>query len=319
MKTSSFPQMCLAPMAGFTDAAMRSIAVEHGAPICHTEMISSQGLVYGNRKTEELLRRLPNEGTYIVQIFGKNPDVMARAAEIVQDRTGAALAGIDINMGCPAPKINRNGEGCVLMGNPRLAADIVRAVKSAAGVPVSVKFRSGLDKKHVNAAEFALLLEDAGADRLTIHPRTRVQQYGGAADWDVLREAASAVSIPVTGSGDVVDGGSALRMLAETGCRSVMIGRAAVGNPHIFQEVQAALDAVPYTAPTNAERLSVLLDHLDLALKEKGVPRAILEMRAHIPKYLKGMRGACEMRVKLFSLTDPDDIRRTVEAYGNLI
>lgn len=303
-------------MAGITDAAARSIAIEHGAPMCTTEMISAKGLTYGNKRTEELLRTMDNEKKVIVQIFGSDPAVMRDGAQIVQHLMGKRLYALDINMGCPAPKIFNNGEGSALMRNEDLAAAIVRSVKDVSAVPVSAKIRSGVTSESVNAVPFAEALADAGADWITVHGRTRAQQYSGRANWDIIRQVVEAVQVPVIGNGDVDSARAAQNMLETTGCRGVMIGRGAVGNPFLFEELRAWENGQQATCPSPWDRITVLLRHLALAVADKGERRGILEMRAQMPKYLRGLRGASEVRAKLVHLQSEAALRDLLNQYS---
>lgn len=299
-----FPTYCLGPMAGITDAAMRSVCLRFGAPVCHTEMISAKALTYDSQKTKDLLDRADNETGYIVQLFGSEPDVLARASVMVEDLCADHLSGIDINMGCPAPKIFRNGEGCALMADPERAQQIVRAVKRAVGVPVSVKMRSGVSVQHVNVVSLARALEDAGADRICVHPRTRDMFYAGRADWSIIRQVKEAVRIPVIGNGDVFSVADAHAMRDKTHCDGIMIARGAMGNPFLFAQLAADErgDSIPeFTA---SERIDVLLDQLALGLQLKGEKRATREIKTQVSHFLKGMRGAAQERAVLMSLTD---------------
>ncbi len=289
-KLFSATPLALAPMAGVTDAAFRTVCKTCGADITYTEMISSRALVYQDGKTRALLARGKDEAPFCVQLFGNDPDVMRRAAQIVIERTDADI--IDINMGCPTPKITSNGDGSALMKTPSLAADIISAVKSSVSVPVTAKFRKGWDSGSVNAVEFAKTLEKAGADALTIHGRTRQSMYSGRADRDIIRDVVSAVSIPVLANGDVFSPEDALSMIKYTGAAGVMIGRAAFGNPWIFEQCRAVLSGceIPPLPPLS-ERLAVAEAQIHLSAEEKGERVAVLEARRHIAWYLRGVRG----------------------------
>lgn len=283
-----------APMAGVTDRAYRTLAREAGCGLVCTEMVSDQALIYGNPKTCLILSCEGEPPPVSVQIFGSNPEYMARAAAIVEER-GATI--IDINMGCPTPKIVRNGEGSALMKNPSLAGQIISSVKKAVQLPVTVKIRKGWDANSVNAVEMARVIEGSGAAAITVHGRTREQFYSGEADWDIIRQVREAVKIPVIGNGDIRSGADARRMMEQTGCHGVMIGRASMGNPWIFKEVinfLATGETLP--PPTFEERISTALRHLCLLVDLKGEYIGVREMRKHAAWYLKGTRGAAKQR-----------------------
>ena len=244
------PAVCLAPMAGFSDRTFRLLCRERGADLVTSEMISAKGLSFMSERTRALY--LPEEGDapYAVQLFGNEPETIAKAVAIVERDLGKQLLSIDLNMGCPAPKIAGNGDGSALMRDPVLAGEIVRAAAEASHVPVSVKFRKGWDAAHENAEEFARICEENGASFLTIHGRTREQMYAGVADRSCMARVKRAVRIPVIANGDVHDAQSALDTLRETGCDGVMIGRGALGNPFVFEEIICALEGRPYTPPS---------------------------------------------------------------------
>ena len=296
----------LAPMAGYTDAVFRALCTSFGCDLTYTEMISAKGLTFGNVKTADYLALGADETAIGVQLFGHEPDRLAEAAKATADRLGPRLFCIDLNMGCPAQKIVSNGDGSALMRSPLLAGQITEAVKAVSPVPVTVKFRKGWDDD--TCVSFARVLEDSGADAICLHPRTRVQQYRGAADWNAIGAVKSAVRIPVVGNGDIVDGKTALSMLRQTGCDGVMIGRAALGQPWIFAEVKAALSKTPYAAPTLSERLEVAVRHAERIEAEKG-PHGLVELRKHLPRYLHGIRGSSALRMKLNDAKNAAEIR----------
>ena len=287
---TAFPVL-LAPMAGVTDLPYRRLCRELGCDFTYTEMVSAKGLRYGAAATAALLETSPEERPCGVQLFGREPAILAEVAGKLCRENRGELALIDINMGCPAPKITGNGEGSALMKEPKLAAQIIEAVVKASDLPVTVKFRKGFDAAHCNALEFAKLAQESGAALVTLHGRTREQMYSGKADWDVIARVKQALSIPVIGNGDVFSGADALAMRAYTHCDGIMVARGAQGNPFIFQEIQAALAGRPYTPPTPAQRLDMALEHLRRAVEYKG-ERAYVEMRKHMAWYIRGIRGA---------------------------
>ena len=292
------PALCLAPMAGFSDRTFRLLCREQGADLVFSEMISAKGLLYGSDKTRSLYHAEPDDASFSVQLFGSAPETLARAVEILEDDLGVQLLSIDLNMGCPAPKIAGNGDGSALMLDPMLAGRIIEATAKAAHVPVSVKFRKGWDEAHENAEEFARVCQESGAAFVTIHGRTRKQMYAGLADRACMAAVKRAVSIPVIANGDVHDAASALSLLNETGCDGVMIGRGALGNPFVFGEIRAALERKSYTPPTWEERRETALRHTRMTMAEKG-DHAIIELRKHLAFYLRGYRDAAKLRTRI--------------------
>ncbi len=304
-------KLILAPMAGVTDLAYRTLAAEMGADVTVTEMVSSRALCYGDKKTASLLGKTPT-GICGAQIFGNDPEFMATAAQKVLEISPVDF--IDINMGCPMPKISGAGDGAGLMKTPELAVDIVRAVKEAVDVPVTVKMRKGWDKSHVNCVELSQLVEQAGASAVAIHGRTRVQLYTGKADWDCIREVKQAVSIPVYANGDVDSPEAALHILKYTGADGVMVGRAAFGDPYLFQQIRAALDGkdIPPRPPL-AQRMDLAQRQFEIALADKGEHIACLEARKHLCWYLHGVPHASYYKKDISGVSTKEDVYRLIK------
>ncbi len=290
----------LAPMAGITDQVYRRLCFEQGCDGATTEMVSAQGYLTAppdRNAYRFLLARFPEEGPLAVQIFGSEPRFMAQAAARLTDL--GLFSSIDINMGCPAQKVVGGQSGSALMKDPALAAEIVRQVKQATVLPVTVKMRLGWDEEHKNAVEFAQALEQAGADGLTVHGRTRQQQYAGKADWAMIGRVKREVSIPVVANGDIVDGNTALDALQITGCDGLAIGRAALGNPWIFAEIKAALKGEAYTPPPFSQVIGAAMRQAHEMAAWKGERSALLEMRKHFAWYTAGRRNSAQVRTRV--------------------
>lgn len=296
----------LAPMAGVTDWAYRTVCAELGAAVTVTEMVSSRALVYQDKKSRSLLRKTPL-GVCGAQIFGNDPAIMAEAAALALELSGCDF--LDINMGCPMPKIAGNGDGCALMQKPELAAAIVEAVVRAVRVPVTVKMRKGWDKGSVNCAELAQAVEAAGASAVCVHGRTKTMLYSGIADWDAIRAVREAVRIPVVANGDVFDAEAALRCAKRTGTSLLMIGRSAFGNPWVFPQVEAALSGneLPPLPPL-ARRMDTAMHQFELAREDKGDHIACLEARKHFAWYLRGVAHSSYYKEKISSISTPEDV-----------
>ncbi len=302
----------LAPLAGITDAPTRRICREMGAAFVYSEMVSAKGLYYGDKKTDQLLFLYEEERPAAYQIFGSEPAILAYAAEALD---GCPNAVLDINMGCPVPKIVKNGEGSALLKDPPLVYALISAMVKHTSKPVTAKIRIGFDSDHINAVEIARIAEAAGAAAIAVHGRTREQYYSGKADWSQIAAVKQAVSIPVIGNGDVVDVDSAMAMLEETGCDFVMVGRAALGNPWIFRQLAAAWEGRPVPDPPSMEeKKQMMIRHLRDLTDLKGEYAAVREMRKHLGWYMKGMPGGAAFRGKVNQITQADLLIETIEA-----
>ncbi len=306
-------KVILAPMAGAADTAFRTICRRHGCGYAVTEMISAKAVTYGDKKTSQLAAITKDEAPTACQLFGHEPDVMEKACALLLEeysKSGVMPVAIDINMGCPVPKIVRNGEGSALMRDLPLAGEIIAAVvKSAGPIPVTVKMRLGWDQSSICAVELAKIAEDKGAAAVCVHARTRSQMYAPSADWSYIKKVKDAVSIPVIGNGDIFSGADAKRMIDETGCDAVAIARGAMGNPWIFEEAAAALEGKVFSPVTAAQKIQGAIDHLDLLIKLKGEARAIPESRTHMDKYTKGLYGAPKIRNAVNLAESADEIK----------
>ena len=303
--------LILGPMAGVTDWAFRTVCAELGANITVTEMVSSRALVYQDQKSRKLLRK--NEGSLCgAQIFGNDPAIMAEAAVMAIEYSGCDF--LDINMGCPMPKIANSGDGSGLMRTPELAGEIVKAVENAVNVPVTVKCRLGWDKGSINVLDFTKRMEDNGASMITVHGRTRAMLYSGVADWDYIRKVKEQLSIPVIANGDIVDADSAKRCLKWTDADGIMIGRATFGDPWIFQQVSAAMAGkeIP-ERPCLKDRIEVAVKQFELSETDHGEKIACLEARKHFAWYLRGVRNASYYKKEVSSLTTMADIYRVAK------
>jgi tRNA-dihydrouridine synthase B len=304
---TKIPKLVLAPMAGVTDLAFRVICHELGAEITVTEMVSSKALCFQDQKSVGIMKLAPCETHSGVQIFGSDPDCMAQAAAKVEALAHPAF--LDINMGCPVPKVANNGDGSALMKDPEKAGRIVEAVKAAVTVPVTVKTRMGWDKGSVNVVDFAKTVEQAGAAAIAVHGRTKTMMYSGHADWTVIRDVKAAVSIPVAANGDVFSGHDALRIARITGADYVMIGRGCFGNPWLFQQAHAALRGEEEPAPPPlSQRCDTFLRQFQLALEDKGEKIACLEARKHYAWYLKGVPHGAYWKEKICHIQSPEDV-----------
>ncbi len=301
-----------APLAGITDAACRTLCEEQGAALTYTEMVSAKGLYYGDRKTSVLTYIPESAGSTAIQIFGSEPDIMAYAAEKLEPLGNAIL---DINMGCPVPKVVKNGDGSALMRDPDLVYDVVSAAVTHTSKPVTVKIRKGFTDERINAPEVAKAIEAAGAAAVAVHGRTRPQYYSGSADWDIIRRVRETVDITVIGNGDVRNAEDGMRMLSETGCDLVMVGRGALGNPWIFRDLARAYAGMePLPAPSQSERIAMMLRHLEMICRLKGESTGVREFRKYVVWYTKGMRGAARLRSAVNHIETTEHMKEVLES-----
>ncbi len=305
-------KLFLAPLAGITDAPFRRLCRKYGADTVCTEMVSSRGIYYKDKKTAELLAFTEDEQPIGIQLFGSEPDIMAYAARTVEERRPAF---IDINMGCPMPKIVNNGDGCALMKDPILAGKIIEAVKKAVKCPVTVKFRSGYTADTINATEFAKIAEESGADAVTVHPRTREQLYSGTANRDIIAAVKQTVKIPVVGNGDIFSPESAAEMLNQTHCDALMIARGALGNPFIFKYIKDYFTTGEYTCIDGETRLKEALWQVKQMCEEKPEKVAVAEARKHLAWYLKGLRGAAKIKDQIMKAQTYEQTENIISKY----
>lgn len=298
----------LGPMAGVTDLPFRLLCKEQGAGLLCMEMVSAKAILYNNKNTEGLLQIHPKETPVSLQLFGSDPKIVSEMAKRIEERPFSIL---DINMGCPVPKVVRNGEGSALMKEPKLVYEIVNAVVHAIQKPVTVKIRKGFDEEHVNAVEIARIAETAGASAVAVHGRTREQYYSGKADWDIIRQVKEAVRIPVIGNGDVTSARRAIAMREQTGCDGIMVARGAQGNPWIFSELLSyEKNRILPPRPTVEEIRQTMLRHARLQIEYKGDYLGIREMRKHVAWYTKGLRGAARLREKINQVESYEELEK---------
>ena len=296
----------LAPMAGVTDLPFRLICKQKGCGMLYSEMINAKALCYNDENTKKMTKIEDEEHPIAIQIFGSDPEYMGRATEILKSHSNEIL---DINMGCPAPKVVKNGDGSALMRNPKLAEEVMKAVVKNSTKPVTLKIRKGWDDDNINAVEIAKIAEQSGISAVTIHGRTREQYYSGKADWDIIKEIKDSISIPVIGNGDVFEIEDAINMLEKTNCDAIMIGRGAQGNPWIFNRINHYMETGEILPkPTSEEKINTAIEHMKLAVEEHGEYVAVREMRKHIGWYIKGLKNSARYRDEINKLTDSEAV-----------
>ncbi len=305
----------LAPMCGISDHIFRSLCYEQGCDLAYTEMISAMGYLCSpdQRATRELMIRGKNEPKLVLQLFGKDPDIVAEAAQRICQL--GIYDGIDLNMGCPAKKIAPSGEGCGLMRTPEIALKMMEKTVHVSNIPVSVKMRLGYDSEHINVAEFAIMAEKAGISSITIHGRTREQQYSGCADWDMIAKVKDLVRIPVCGNGDIFNSSQAIDRKRIAHTDAVMIGRGAMGNPWIFREIKSAIRGIPCPPVSSEDKKKLIFRHYEMMLQYKPEPVAVREMRKHIGWYVKGMAGAARLRAEINNCEKPVIVKKIIDAF----
>jgi len=304
--------LVLGPMAGVTDKVYRKLCIEQGCEVTYTEMVSAKAIFYNNKKTDQLFTIDACEKVAGIQLFGREPQLMADMAKKIDHEN---VSFFDVNMGCPVPKVVNNGEGSALMKEPELIGEIVKALVQATQKPVSIKIRAGFSPETINAVEICKIAEANGASCVAIHGRTREQYYAGSANWDIIKAAKAAVSIPIIGNGDVFCGKDAKRLVDYTGCDGVMIGRGAMGNPWIFKEITSFLTGTDFVEPTFMEIKDMILRHGALLVEHKGESIAMKEMRKHVSWYTKGMKNSSHLREGINTLVNYDQLARLMEIW----